>query len=629
MPHSDPPPFDPDLVFQAFPVLWFHFDESNIYRNFKANSGQQLYVQPENFLGLSAEVPFLGAFGGTALRAIDEARSSETPIHLEYSLDLPNGRRDFEARFMADARGWVSCFITDISIQKRYERRLEEREKRFRRLVAAGWDIIVLTDSAGKILDVSPSVTRVLGGAEQDIVGRNAVDIVPRDERHTVEEALRRVVAGTDSPTTMVTRTRHKNGQWRWMESSLTNHIADEDLGCLVVNSRDLTERRNLEERLRAAQRLEELGRLAGGIAHDFNNILTVILGYSEVLAAEATGRGETQTANDLHEVMSAGKRGRELTRRLLAFARRQVLAPRIFDVNAHIHELEVMLRRLLGDGIRLEFELEDEPLRVTADPGQLEQCLLNLAVNARDAMPNGGIFLIRSSLAKGPDGITYVGLDATDTGVGIPGDILEQIFEPFFTTKPTGKGTGLGLPTVRSILDQLGGAVEVTSNVGAGTTFHLRMPLAVGNIDKARNSDIIPAETSAAVRVLVVDDEEAVRVMMARALRFAGHDVTECVDGTDALAVATSASPPFDAIVSDVAMPGMSGPALAKAIRATYPRTAVLLVSGYTAEFAVNETLMAPNSAFLPKPLTPVGLRAALHTLLASHHALQRGAGI
>jgi len=154
-------------------------------------------------------------------------------------------------------------------------------------------------------------------------------------------------------------------------------------------------------------------------------------------------------------------------------------------------------------------------------------------------------------------------------------------------------------------------------------------MPLAVGNIDKARNSDIIPAETSAAVRVLVVDDEEAVRVMMARALRFAGHDVTECVDGTDALAVATSASPPFDAIVSDVAMPGMSGPALAKAIRATYPRTAVLLVSGYTAEFAVNETLMAPNSAFLPKPLTPVGLRAALHTLLASHHALQRGAGI
>ncbi len=611
-PPSPPPPFRPNELFEVFPVLWFLFDPSDHYRDYRAPNRSHLYLAPEVFLGRRADAPFTAEIGAATLRALAEARRTLKPVLLEYTLTLIDGARDFEARFLAREDGWVSCFVSDTSVQKRFERRLVERERRFRRLVAAGWDVIVLTDASGRILDVSPSVTRVLGWREEDVIGHNAMEIVHPDDLDEATHAHVRAAANPAQPITVVMRNRHRRGDWRWIESSITSHLDDPHLGCLVINCRDVTDRKNLEERLRAAQRLEELGRLAGGIAHDFNNLLTIILGYSEALAADATLRGDRESAEDLREVVAAGKRGRELTRRLLAFARRQVLTPQNFDLNNQIRELRVMLARLLDSGIDLVLDLCDEPAGVRADPGQLEQILLNLAVNARDAMPDGGEFRVETAVEG-----HHVVLRISDSGFGIGPEILPQIFEPFFTTKPSGQGTGLGLPTVHSIVTQLGGSISVDSRVGRGTRFELRIPAAALDDDErpVRSGPVSP-ELRTGLRVLVVEDEEAVRAMVVKALRQAGHEVIDADDGSAALVLALESVHPFDVVVSDVSLPGLSGPSLVAAVRARHPDIGILLISGYTADHVVNDALDAPRTLFLAKPVTPAALRDAVFAL-------------
>jgi two-component system cell cycle sensor histidine kinase/response regulator CckA len=381
------------------------------------------------------------------------------------------------------------------------------------------------------------------------------------------------------------------------------------------------TERETLKEQYLQSQKMEAIGQLAGGVAHDFNNLLTVILGYSELLLS---GMGDADRRRDLVEQMKrAGERAAGLTRQLLAFSRRQVLAPRVLDLNAVVADLEKMLRRIIGEDVTLETNLQPGLGPVKADPGQIEQVLINLAVNARDAMPTGGqlvletrnVELDEASVRPGP----HVLLAVSDTGHGMTPEIQARIFEPFFTTKEKGRGTGLGLATVYGIVQQLGGHIAVSSAPSRGTTFQVYLPRTREAAAPGKPSRSTAPAPRGSETVLLVEDEDAVRSLARLVLRQAGYRVLEAPGGDEALRVVGRHQGPIHLLVTDVVMPGQDGRQVAERLLGSHPGLKVLFLSGYTDDVVVRHGILEDQVHFLAKPYSPAVLAQKVREVLDS----------
>jgi len=379
------------------------------------------------------------------------------------------------------------------------------------------------------------------------------------------------------------------------------------------------------EHRLRHAQRMEAVGRLAGGIAHDFNNVLTVILGFSEFLIEELPENEPTH--RDASEIRTAAQSATRLTKQLLAFSRQQVLERRIIDLVGAVTEMGPMIERLIGEDVQFSFTHADPPQLVLIDPGQFEQIVMNLAINARDAMPGGGkltLFLDRvrvdvlqaAELEISPG--HYVSLAVTDTGHGIDADTLEHIFEPFFTTKAPGNGTGLGLSTVFGIVHQSGGAIEVNSVVKQGTTFRIFFPLSAAAVADREPVPVKTVSRQRASTILLAEDEQGVRAFLEMALTRAGHRVISTGSGPEALDVASRSLEPIDLLIADVVMPGLSGPEVADELRRRHPGLRALFLSGYASHSALPDRIANDPGAFLQKPFTIEALLSKVQARLS-----------
>ncbi len=376
----------------------------------------------------------------------------------------------------------------------------------------------------------------------------------------------------------------------------------------LVGVAADVTERKQLEEQLAQSQKVEAVGQLAGGIAHDFNNLLTVIMGYSNFLMEDLQA---TEHAGDLEQIIIASERAAQLTNQLLAFSRKQMTQLKLVDLNELVTGITTMLSRLIGEYILVETELSSAPALVRADPGQIEQVIVNLAVNARDAMPEGGVLTIQTAHVEGPArdddpraaGTSSVRLALVDTGTGMDAATKQRLFEPFFTTKEIGRGTGLGLATVYGIVRQSGGRIDVTSELGQGTTFALHFPSARAETDVESNVEPRTAAAHGAETILLVEDDESVRQLVRTFLERAGYRVIHASDANEALE--RFEQQPVDLVVTDVIMPGESGLNLYRRLAVDHPGLRVLYASGYTDDVIVDLTHLPTEAAFIRKPFS------------------------
>jgi PAS domain S-box-containing protein len=492
------------------------------------------------------------------------------------------------------------------------EAALRASEERFRALVENSSDALLLIDAEGRISYLSPSSERHLGWAPQQMVGRSVFDFLHPDDRELVGVRMAETLGNPGQTIVAHVRFHHADGSWRIMEGVGVNRLADPAVAGIVVNLRDITERRKLEEQLRQAQKMEAVGQLAGGVAHDFNNLLTAILGYCHLMLDEIPE--EDPLRLDLLEIQAAGDRAASLTRQLLAFSRRQMLQPQVVQINTLVTQLEKLLRRLISEDVDLITVLAPDLQEVTVDPASVEQILVNLAVNARDAMPTGGRLTIETANVELDDtyAVThvtmkpgaYVILAVSDTGQGMDAATRDRVFEPFFTTKEQGKGSGLGLATVYGMVKQSGGYIWVYSEPGRGSTFKVYLPpTAARTATQARAEDAASApgwET-----VLLVEDEDAVRALAREVLRRHGYVVLEARHGVDALRVAERHPDDIHLLVSDVVMPHMSGRELAQRLASMRPAMKALFMSGYTDHALLPEDL-TPGAEFLQKPFTP-----------------------
>lgn len=480
---------------------------------------------------------------------------------------------------------------------QRIRRQFSDQQEMFRLITENAEDLIALIDRDGRRLYVSPAYQKIFGYTPDDLLGTSAVEQIHPDDRDTVL-AARKTVYRTGAGPRLEYRFPRKDGEWRILESSASpvrNYRGE--IETLVVVSRDITERkqaeellRQREEQLRQAQKMEAVGRLSGGIAHDFNNLLGVIIGYSESMEHWLTP--DDPLRKSAEEIRKAGERAAALTHQLLAFSRQQVLQPKVLDLNSVVTDMGKMLRRLIGADIELTTKLASQLGQVKADQSQIEQVIVNLVVNARDAMPEGGKLLIETSntfideamarslpfLHPGP----HVLLRVTDSGVGMDTETQRHVFEPFFTTKAPDKGTGLGLATVYGVVKQSGGVVGIDSQPGGGATFKIFLPQAP-EIAVTPVPDLNDRKSSAGTgTILLVEDEEALRSLIAEQLGDSGFKVLSARDGIHALEVARSYDAPIHLLLTDVMMPKLSGPSLARFISHLRPETRILFMTGH-----------------------------------------------
>jgi two-component system cell cycle sensor histidine kinase/response regulator CckA len=510
-------------------------------------------------------------------------------------------------------------------IQRRdAEAAVRASDERFRALVENSSDAILLIDAQARVVYMAPSSTRHLGWTQDQLVGKSIFDFVHSEDIDMATAKLADVLHHPGASVTAEVRFHHADGSWRTMEGVGVNRLDDASVRAIVVNARDITERRRLEDQLRHSQKMEAVGQLAGGVAHDFNNLLTAILGYCNLLLDEMPT--DAPQRPDLEEIRSAGERAAALTRQLLAFSRRQMLQPRTLDLNDLVRQLGKLLRRMIGEDIELVTQLASDLLPVRVDPASIEQALISLAANARDAMPTGGRLTIETSNVELGDGFTeehavvvpgaYVRLSIVDTGRGMDAATVARVFEPFFTTKEQGKGSGLGLATVYGIVKQSGGYIWVNSEAGRGTMFKMYFPPAQSEVAAAAGDGRKDDARRGWETVLLVEDEDAVRALAREVLRRHGYAVLEARHGVDALRIAERHTDDIHLMITDVVMPHMSGRDLAQRLSVVRPHMKVLFMSGYTDHAVVHRDL-TPGTAFLEKPFTPdIFARKVRHVL-------------
>ncbi|MBY0228565.1 MAG: response regulator, partial [Gemmataceae bacterium] len=511
-------------------------------------------------------------------------------------------------------------------------KRAEEAQARLVALLEATPDIVAIAAEDGRLTYLNRAGRALVGlPSGADVSSRSLAALCPAMEGVPALDQRRRAAAAKgvwsgEAPLAGRARQRVPASQ------VLLWHGPDGGAPSYSLIARDLTERQGLEEQIRQSQKMEAVGKLAGGIAHDFNNLLTVINGYMAILvertAADAPMRGQ------MEEVRKAGERAATLTRQLLAFSRKQMLAPQPVDLNALVADMDKMLRRLIGEDIRLSADLAPSLRTVKADPGQLEQVVVNLAVNARDAMPQGGrlalstsdVFLDAEAVKATPEVRPgpYVLLSVSDTGCGMPPEVAARAFEPFFTTKPVGKGTGLGLSTVYGIVKQSGGHIEIDSSPGAGTTFRVYLP-PLEQAAEAPAPVIVPTVRGGKETVLVVEDEEGVRRLAREILRQKGYTVLEACDGIQALAACDRHPGRIDLVLTDAVMPNMGGGTLARKLRVLRPEAKILFMSGFTDSALIRHGVASGEVDCLLKPFGPDGLAKAVRAVLDGEPLAER----
>ena len=497
---------------------------------------------------------------------------------------------------------------------------LEKSEAYFRRLTENSLDVITILDANATILYESPSVQQVFGYTTPEYRGRQLFEFVHPEDVEALKAAFVTTFDEASDVPRVNFRFRRKDGEWRHVEGIGKNLLADSVVAAIVFNSRDITERRKLEEQFLQSQKVQAIGQLAGGVAHDFNNILTAIIGHSELML-QRIPLGDTLHGN-ADEIQKAAHRAAGLTRQLLAFSRKQVLQPKVIDLNAVIADMNKMLQRLLGENVKLVTKADPQLGRVKADRSQMEQVLLNLAVNARDAMPRGGTLTIQTEnvgLGTNSDAGAghYVLVSVRDTGVGMSREVQSRIFEPFFTTKELGKGTGLGLATCHGIIKQSGGHIGVFSELGKGTIFKVLLPRVNEPLDPvvARPQEAARS-TRGHERVLLVEDEPMLRELAVTVLKTLGYEVFTAENGVHALEVVkTLNGMALDLLITDVVMPEMGGRELAEKLQTQYPKTEILFCSGYTEDSVIAGA--EATGRFLQKPYTMATLGEKVRQIL------------
>jgi two-component system cell cycle sensor histidine kinase/response regulator CckA len=564
--------------------------------------------------------------------AYDEANRLAQPLSIDYRLITPLGRTVWvhdEARVVFDENGKPSHaqgYLLDITAQRLAEIETEQalvREQTARVEAERTREQIIKTletmsdafysyDRDLRILYANESGAAMVGLTVEEMIGRVVWDVIPGLADGPVPEALRAALAGRSGEYEMSSPPPGRTVEFR----------AHPSPDGVWVFARDVTERRRLEESLRQSQKLDAVGQLTGGIAHDFNNIVTAIMGYSEFALRDLSeGRAPERIQSEIEAIQTAGERARELTQQLLAFSRQQVLQPRVLDLSEVVVKSERLLHRLIGDNIRITTSSVPDLKLVKCDATQIEQVLMNLAVNARDAMPDGGTLSIATANMElthdraerlGLEAGSYVTLSVTDTGHGIPDEIRSQIFEPFFTTKEVGRGTGLGLATVHGIVHQSKGGIEVDSGP-SGTTVRSYFPTsAEEHVSEAISPR--PAPSVGTERILLVEDEPVLLRMTGEMLRRQGFDVIAAPDPLAALELARVEH--FDVVVTDVVMPKMSGADLADRFAERFPNTKFVFISGYTHE-VIDERRLGPTARFLAKPFSSAELVDAVRGVL------------
>ncbi|WP_285550763.1 hybrid sensor histidine kinase/response regulator [Actinoplanes regularis] len=517
-------------------------------------------------------------------------------------------------RFPALVRG--AAVFEDLRLRQAAEATLRASEERYRGIVETTSEGVVLLDGDGRISYANSRFAAMLELPVDELPGTAAVDLVVEADRPAAERALTGLSAGATHRLEL--RLQRYGGQVLCAQIALTAR-ADGDDGVLAMVA-DVTEQKNVEAQLRQAQKLDAVGQLAGGVAHDFNNLLTVIDGYAALLMA----RADEASARDLAMIREAATRAGALTRQLLAFSRTQSAKERVVDIVGLVAGLEEMLHRLIREDIELVVTTTTAPLPVRADPVQLEQVIVNLVVNARDAMPDGGTLTIttgrvdvddeRAAQLGGRPG-EYVLVTVTDDGCGMSAEVAAHIFEPFFTTKELGKGTGLGMSTVYGIVTQSGGHIQVHSKPAEGTVVEVHLPMTSAS---PAGLPVVPAPQRLATgseTVLFIEDDPAVRALTERVLRTAGYRVLTGANGRQALAIVQE-NPGIDLLVTDVIMPGMNGGQLAERITAQLPGLPVIFTSAHT-RGVLTLTRDDPTVAFLEKPYTATGITQKVRAVL------------
>jgi PAS domain S-box-containing protein len=530
---------------------------------------------------------------------------------------------------------YVLGISEDITELKAAEDARRESEDRYRHIIDTITDYVVSAKiEHGQVATMShgSGCVAVTGYSPEELSGDPGrwFDLVEEEDRDVAIDRFRRIVAGEHTEP-LEHRIRRKDGAIRWVRNTPVLRLGPD--GSPIAYDgviQDITETRALQEQLLQSQKMEGIGRLAGGVAHDFNNLLTAILGYVEMCKYDLPPElpADHPARLDLQEVATAGERAASLTRQLLTFARRQIVAPVRLDLSALVSDSLKMLQRLLGDDIEIETALDPNAGTVEADAGQIQQLLVNLTVNARDAMPDGGRLLIETATetiddesARSHEGAVpgpYVLLAVADTGCGMTEEVLSHMFEPFYTTKGLGKGTGLGLATCHGIVRSVGGHIRVYSEPNRGTTFRIYLPRKAGEADPKPVS-VPPRPSPVGIEtVLIVEDEPNVRRLAVLGLRAHGYTVLEAADGAEAIQIAGRVNSAIDVIVSDVMMPGMSGPELLKRLAVIAPRARAVLMSGH-AESTVLTQEPPLDWSFLPKPFTPERLARKVREVLDS----------
>jgi PAS domain S-box-containing protein len=515
-----------------------------------------------------------------------------------------------------DRQIYTAC-LRDITDRKQADEAVRTSARVFRALFDGALDAMIITDSEGHCLEANPAASALYGLTRDELRSRSLAEFAADD--HPGGEALKAL--GREGPKKGELRLARRDGVVRDVEFAVT---ADFLPGNHLVVLRDVTERRLLETEFRQAQKMEAVGRLAGGVAHDFNNLLNVIRGYTELVLGSLEPASPQRTR--ILEVFKATDRAAGLTRQLLAFSRRQILQPKVFDLNGVVADVESMLGRLIGEDIQLVTELESGLGAVRADPGQIEQVLVNLVVNARDALPRGGRIVVATrnvgldaSYPREHPGIppgAYVLVEVRDDGVGMDPETKRHMFEPFFTTKPVGKGTGLGLAMVYGIVQQSSGHITVETAPEAGTTVRIYFP---------RVDQPAPAATAAGAgaaprgveTVLLVEDQPMLRNVTREMLEALGYRVLDAGSGAQALRIAGEHTGRIHLLVTDVVMPGMNGAELAARFLAIRPDARVIYTSGYTDDAILDLTAGADLDAFLQKPYTASALGRKVREVL------------
>jgi two-component system cell cycle sensor histidine kinase/response regulator CckA len=594
-------------------------------------------------LGYTREEMLAGKLNWEVITPLDQlVPDTEARAQLRSTGFLPLREREYvhkDGRHIAALvgaaalEGKTECisYITDISARKREENALRVSERQYRALFEQSPLPKFLFDyMTRRFLAVNETAVRNYGYSRDEFLDMTLDDILARED---AAGALPRVEV-TSLGTMQLGLWRHVKKDGTRIDVDITAHkFVFEGRPCGLTVAQDVTERNRMEAQIRQAQKMDAIGNLAGGVAHDFNNILSVILSYSHMLAAGL--KPGDPMREDLEEISGAGERAAALTRQLLAFSRQQILQPRVLDLNVVIAGIARMLRRVVGEDVELTVTSAAALGAVTADPGQIEQVLMNLVVNARDAMPKGGKLTIETANVKLDEGYaanhtgveagTYVMLAVTDTGSGMDAGTRDRIFEPFFTTKERGKGTGLGLSTVFGIVRQSGGNIWVYSEPGEGTTIKVYLPLS-GAVSASITELVLDTRARrGSETILLVEDEESVRTLIRTILERHGYLVLEAQSGGDALLLCEQHKANIHVLLTDVVMPRMSGRQLARRLFPLRPDMRVLFMSGYTDDSIVRHGVLDSDVAFLQKPITPETLTRRLREVIESPDGLGR----